>query len=288
MRLFLILVVQRLDNYLYEAFPEYLTHRAFPKFSCPTVGQLDSIRAGCRITHLADRVGDRGHPLASPKYPDPATQQTSKVNGVAPGKPPIVLVETAFLASATSLVWLLSYYFPGIPVLSIFFPIPIALIYLRWGNRAGWMTALVSGLLLLVLMGPIRSILFVIPHGIMGVQLGACWRWRTSWLTSISLGALLGSFGVFFRWWLTSVLLGEDVWMYLMVRIRDFAEWLFVQLGILAEPNLFTIQILAIASILFGRFIYLLVVHIVVLLLFERLGNPIPKAPAWVDTLLDL
>jgi uncharacterized protein YybS (DUF2232 family) len=60
-----------------------------------------------------------------------------------------------------------------------------------------------------------------------------------------------------------------------------------VQLGILAEPNLLAIQILAIASILFGRLIYLFVVHIVALLLFERLGNPIPKAPAWVDTLLD-
>jgi uncharacterized protein YybS (DUF2232 family) len=243
-----------------------------------------SIRARSKIIHL----GDRGHPLASPKYPDPPTQQTSKVNGVPSDKPPIVLVETAFLAGATSLVWLLSYYVPGIPILSIFFPIPIALIYLRWGNRAGWMTALVSGLLLLVLMGPTRSILFVIPYGIMGVQLGACWRRRTSWLTSISLGALLGCFGVFFKWWLTSVLLGEDLWMYLMVIIRDFAAWLFVQLGILAEPNLFTIQILAIASVLFGRFIYLFVVHVIALLLFERLGDPIPKAPAWVDTLLDL
>jgi uncharacterized protein YybS (DUF2232 family) len=226
--------------------------------------------------------------LASPKYPSSPTQQTSKVNGVPPGKPPTVLVETAFLASATSLLCLLSYHLPSIPVFSIFFPIPIALIYLRWGNRAGWMTALVSGLLLLVLMGLTRSILFVIPYGIMGVQLGACWRWRTSWLTSISLGALLDCFGVFFRWWLMSVLMGEDLWMYLMVRIRDFADWLFVQLGILAEPNLLTIQILAIASILFGRFIYLFIVHLLALLLFERLGNPIHKAPAWVDTLLDL
>ncbi|PSB58467.1 DUF2232 domain-containing protein [Chamaesiphon polymorphus] len=226
--------------------------------------------------------------MASPKHPAPPAQQTFKVNGVPPGKPPIVLVETAFLASTTSLIWLLSYYLPGIPVFSIFFPIPIALIYLRWGNRAGCMTALVSGLLLLVLMGPTRSILFVIPYGIMGVQLGACWRWRTRWLTSISLGALLDCVGVSFRWWLTSVLLGEDLWMYLMARIRDFAEWLFVQLGILAEPNLLIIQILAIASILFGKFIYLFTVHLVALLVFERLGNPIPKPPNWVDRLLDL
>ena len=128
----------------------------------------------------------------------------------------------------------------------------------------------------------------MIPYGLMGVQLGACWRRRTGWLTSISLGALVDCLGVFFRFWLTSVLLGEDLWIYLMVRIRDFTEWLLVQVGILAEPSLPAIQILAIGLILLSNFIYIFVVHLVALLMFERLGNPIPKAPAWVDTLLEL
>ena len=241
------------------------------------------------ITHLADRTCDRGNPLASPlKHPAPSEEQTKKVNSVPAGKPPIMLVETAFLASTASLLWLFNYYLPGIPVFRIFFPIPIALIYLRWGNRAGWMTALVSGLLLSVLLGPTRSILFVIPYGLMGVQLGACWRRQSSWLTSISLGALLDCIGVFFRFWLTSAFIGEDLWMYLMARIHDLAEWIFVQLGILAEPSLMVIQTLAIFLILFSNIVYLFVVHLVALLMFEKLGNPIPKAPAWVDTLLDL
>lgn len=223
-----------------------------------------------------------------PQHESPPEQQTSKVNGVPPGKPPIVLVETAFMASTASLLWLLNYYFPIGPIFRIFFPIPIALIYLRWGSRAGWMTALVAGLLLSVLHGPSRSILFVIPYGIMGVQLGACWRRQVGWLTSISLGALLDCLGVFFRFWLTSTLLGEDLWMYLMGRIRDLSEWIFVQLGILAEPSLLVIQVLAIALILLSNFVYLLAIHLVALLMFERLGNPISKAPPWVDTLLDL
>jgi uncharacterized protein YybS (DUF2232 family) len=223
-----------------------------------------------------------------PQHESPPEQQTSKVNGVPPGKPPIVLVETAFMASTASLLWLLNYYFPIGPIFRIFFPIPIALIYLRWGSRAGWMTALVAGLLLSVLHGPSRSILFVIPYGIMGVQLGACWRRQVGWLTSISLGALLDCLGVFFRFWLTSTLLGEDLWMYLMGRIRDLSEWIFVQLGILAEPSLLVIQVLAIALILLSNFVYLFAIHLVALLMFERLGNPISKAPPWVDTLLDL
>ncbi len=227
--------------------------------------------------------------MASPrKHPSPPEEQTPKVTSLPTSKPPIILVETAFLASTASLLWLFNYYLPGIPIFRIFFPIPIALIYLRWGQRAGWMTALVSGLLLSVLLGPTRSILFVIPYGLMGVQLGACWRRQSSWLTSIALGALLDCIGVFFRFWLTSAFIGEDLWMYLMARIHDLAEWIFVQLGILAEPSLFVIQALAIILILFSNIVYLFVVHLVALLMFEKLGNPIPKAPAWVDTLLDL
>ncbi len=218
----------------------------------------------------------------------PPEQKSTKVPHPTTGTPPIVLVETAFLASTASLLWVLNYYFPIGSVFKIFFPIPIALIYLRWGYRAGWMTALVSGLLLSVLMGPTRSILFAIPYGIMGVQLGACWRRRVGWLTSISLGALLDCIGVFFRFGLTSFLLGEDLWMYLMARMRDVAEWIFFQLGIIAEPSLAVIQMMTIGLILLNNFVYLFVIHLVALLMFERLGNPIPKAPAWVDTLLDL
>lgn len=220
---------------------------------------------------------------SSAKEPASATAGAPKIS-----QPPIVMVETAFLASTTSLLWLLSYYVPGVPIFRIFFPIPIALIYLRWGGRAGWMTTLVSGLLLTVLMGPARSIPFVIPYGLMGMQLGACWRRRTGWGLSIWLGAILGCIGVFFQFWLTSVLVGEDLWLYAIARIRDIAEWVCLQLGILAEPSLPIVQLLVLLALLLSNLVYVFVVHTIALLMFERLGNPIPKAPAWVDTLLDL
>ncbi len=227
--------------------------------------------------------------MASPiEHQSSAEERAATVDRPPITQPPIVMVETAFLASTTSLLWLLSYYVPGIPVFRVFFPIPIALIYLRWGRRAGWMTTLVSGLLLTVLMGPARSIPFVIPYGLMGVQLGACWRRRTSWGVSIWLGALLGCIGVLFQFWLTSVLVGEDLWAYAMARIRDLVEWLFGQLGILAEPSLPIVQILVLLALLLSNLVYVFVVHAIALLMFERLGNPLPKAPAWVDTLLDL
>ena len=199
----------------------------------------------------------------------------------------VVLVETAFLASAASLIWLINYYFPIGPILKIFFPIPIALIYLRRGNRASWMTAIVSGLLLLVLMGPTRSIIYLIPYGLMGVQLGACWQRKTSWLFSIILGALIGTLGIFFRFWLSSILIGEDVWVYLITQITQLADWIFLKLGILSQPSFILIQTLALCLIIVNNLVYLFAVHLVALMLLDRLNNPISRPPEWVRLLLD-
>jgi len=200
---------------------------------------------------------------------------------------PLVLVETAFLASTASLIWFMDYYFPMGPLLKVFFPIPIALLYLRWGNRASWMGATVSGLLLSVLMGPTRSILFVIPFGLMGVMLGAVWKRGGNWLISIGLGSLLGSIGFFFRLWLLSVLLGQDLWIYLTTQVTELVEWGFVKLGLLAQPSLLLVQLMALVVVLVNNIIYLFVVHLVALLLLDRIGNSIPKPPKWVQVLLD-
>lgn len=200
---------------------------------------------------------------------------------------PLRMVETAFLASAASLIWFINFYFPLGPVLRVFFPVPIALVYLRWGKRAAWMAALTSGLLLSVLMGPIRSLLFVMPFAFMGVLLGATWHRRVPWLVSITLGTLLGTLGVFFRLWLLSVLSGEDLWIYIINQVTELTEWIFLQLRLLATPSVFFIQLGAVTLIVINNFIYLFVVHLAAWFLLDRLGNPIPRPPHWVQVLMD-
>jgi uncharacterized protein YybS (DUF2232 family) len=197
------------------------------------------------------------------------------------------MVETAFLASTASLIWFINFYFPLGPVLRVFFPIPIALVYLRWGKRAAWMAAVTSGLLLAVLMGPVRSLLFIIPFGLMGVLLGAAWYRRVPWGISIILGTLLGTLGVFFRLWFLSVLSGEDLWVYVINQVTEIIEWIFLKFELLMTPNLLLIQLGAIALILLNNFIYLFIVHLTAWLLLDRLGNPIPRPPHWVQVLMD-
>ncbi len=204
-------------------------------------------------------------------------------------KPPLALVETAFLSSAACLLSLIGDYLPmGRPFLKTFLSLPLVLVYLRWGKRAGWMSVVVSGLLLSVLLGPTRSIFFTIPHGLLGIQLGAFWRRGIGWGWSIFVGSILDSLGLFFRFWLTSILVGEDLWAYTMSRTSDILGWCLEKLGILAEPNLWGVQIAATGLIFLSSLSSLFIIHLVSLLLFDRVGGPIPRPPAWLEEALEL
>ncbi|MBD1868606.1 DUF2232 domain-containing protein [Oculatella sp. FACHB-28] len=226
-------------------------------------------------------------------------QQTGQPELVVPevkaALPPLAMVETAFLASTASLLWLVSYYLSIGAWMRILFPAPIALVYLRWGHRAAWMSALVTGLLLSVLMGPYLSLLFFVPYGLLGVQLGALWKRQAGWTMSIGTGTLISTFGFFFRIWLLSTFLGEDLWIYLTNRITDFTEWILTKLvdwgllGIsaLGQPDLTVIQLVTIGAIICSDLVYLFTVHLAAWLLLERLGNPIPEPPSWVQVLLE-
>lgn len=218
--------------------------------------------------------------------PEPATGNSPRSRQFDPSTP-LVMVETAFLASAASVIWLVNFYFPMGPLLRIFFPIPIALTYLRWGSRAAWMGALVSGLLLTVLMGPARSVLFVMPFGLMGVMLGMFWQRRAAWSLSIFAGSLLGAFGFFFRIWLVSLQLGDDLWLYATAQVTDLLDWILVRLGLLVQPTLLQVQAALVLMIWLNNFVYLFVVHLVAWFLLDRLGNSIPRPPKWVQVLMD-
>ncbi|NEO85732.1 MAG: DUF2232 domain-containing protein [Spirulina sp. SIO3F2] len=200
---------------------------------------------------------------------------------------PLVMVETAFLASAASLIWLINYYFPLGPILRIFFPIPIALLYLRRGDRAAWMGTIVSGLLLSVLMGPTRSVLYVMPYALMGVQLGALWRRGYNWTVSMLMGSLLGTMGSFFFFGLVSFLLGQNLWRYTINQVTVWVNWLVLRLGLLAQPERIWIELAAIALIMLNSVLYLFTVHLVALVMFDRLKTPIPRPPEWVQVLFE-
>ncbi len=199
----------------------------------------------------------------------------------------LTIVETAFLASTATLIWLIGIYLYLSPLLRVFFPIPVALAYLRWGKRTAWMTALVAFLLLSILMGPPRSLQYLIPHGLLGILFGGCWRRRNSWLVSIGWGTLVATGGLLFQLVLLSLLVGENLWVYVNQQVTGVLDWIFSFLGLLVQPEIGVIQAIALLMIVADALVYVFVVHLAAWLLLERLGNDIPDPPAWVQVMLD-
>jgi len=202
-----------------------------------------------------------------------------------PPKPALVIVETAFLASATAIIFLINFYFP-LPFVRLLYPLPTVIVYLRWGARSAWVAVIVTSLLLTILMGPTRSLQYLVPHGLQGILLGYLWRRGVSWFLSVPICTMLGALGTAFQLVLISVLLAENVWLYSIIQASGFLNWLLPQLGILDQPDLMAIQALAIAGIIGSNFLYLLLVHIGAWLLFDRLQMAIPAPPQWLETLL--
>jgi uncharacterized protein YybS (DUF2232 family) len=139
-----------------------------------------------------------------------------------------------------------------------------------------------------VLMGPPRSIQYVMPYGLLGVLLGCLWTRKMDWGRSIALGTLLSATGLFFRIALVSVLLGDDLWTYITVQVTGLLEWAAVQLGLLWRPDLGVVQGAAALMITVNGAVYVFAVHLVAWAVFDRLGLRLPPPPRWVQTLLEI
>ncbi|NJK29362.1 MAG: DUF2232 domain-containing protein [Acaryochloris sp. SU_5_25] len=203
---------------------------------------------------------------------------------------PLPMVETAFLSSATALIWLINTYIP-IPflgtLLRIFFPIPTALIYLRWGKRSAWISACVTALLITVLMGPPRSIQYLMPYGVVGVLLGGLWKRQVSWAVSMGWSMIVMAMGFFFQLNLLSLLVGLDLWLYVNRQITSFLDWAVIKLGLLLQPDILVVQLFAVGLIFLNAILYMLLVHLVAWLVFDRIGVAIPDPPLWLQTFLE-
>ena len=83
------------------------------------------------------------------------------------------IVETSYLASLSSLLWVALYYLPiGGALLRLILPLPMILLHLRRGTKTALEGLLVQFLLLLIIMGPVRGTLFLFPYGILAFWLG--------------------------------------------------------------------------------------------------------------------
>lgn len=190
------------------------------------------------------------------------------------------LMDTAYLAAATALLWIALYYLPvGSPLFRLALPLPLALLQLRHGWRCAVEGVVVTALLLLALMGPIRGLLVLFPYGALALWMGWCWRRSASWWWSWGLGSLIGAVGFLVRVAVLSVLVGQNLWVVITGAAAGLMEKLASLIGHSGAVDLAQVQLLALVLVLFQNIVVVLAMHAAAYWIFPRLKSPIPEPP---------
>ena len=199
------------------------------------------------------------------------------------------LVEGAYLAAATGLIWLALYYLPvGGALFRLALPLPLILLQLRRGNRSGAEGLLLSVLLLTALMGPLRGPLLLFPYGLLSLWLGWSWCRGISWWLSWSGGVVLGTAGFLVRVLVLSLLVGENLWVVITRAGSALLERLIVVLHLPITPDLTQVQLMALLLVVVQEVIYVLSLHALAYWIFPRLKSPIPEPPRLLHGLIAL
>ena len=199
------------------------------------------------------------------------------------------LVEGAYLAAATGLIWLALYYLPvGGALFRLALPLPLILLQLRRGNRSGAEGLLLSVLLLTALMGPLRGPLLLFPYGLLSLWLGWSWCRGISWWLSWSGGVVLGTAGFLVRVLVLSLLVGENLWVVITRAGSALLERLIGVLHLPITPDLTQVQLMALLLVVVQEVIYVLSLHALAYWIFPRLKSSIPEPPRLLHGLIAL
>ena len=199
------------------------------------------------------------------------------------------LMDSAYLAAATALLWLALYYLPvGGPLFRLALPLPLTLLQLRHGWRCAVEGLVVTALLLLALMGPIRGPLVLFPYGFLGLWLGWGWRRRASWWLTIAVGGVIGAAGFLVRLAVLSLMLGDNLWVVITTAAAGLLERISAVLGLGGAIDLAQVQLLALLLVLVQNLMVVLALHAVAYWIFPRLQAPISEPPPALRALVAL
>ncbi len=198
------------------------------------------------------------------------------------------IVETSYLASLSSLLWVALYYLPiGGALLRLILPLPMILLHLRRGTKIALEGLLIQFLLLFIIMGPIRGTLFLFPYGILAFWLGRCWLKEKSWTISLTIGVIIGTLAFFIRVIALSTLVGDNLWVLITRASYGLIEKFIELFNLPFSPSIFDIQLGAIFLIIFQEIVYVLTIHVIAYSLFPRFKLTIPDPPRFLNSLID-
>ena len=199
------------------------------------------------------------------------------------------IVESSYLAAATSLIWIALYYLPiGGAVFRLALPLPLALLQVRRGGKTGVEGVTICVMLLTALMGPLRGPLMLFPYGLLSLWLGYSWEKKWNWWLSWSVGVSIGTMGFLVRVFVLSILVGENLWVIITRAGAALLEKGIDIFNLSFTPNMQQVQIVALGLVVTQEIVYVFCLHALAYWIFPRLKSSIPEPPALLGNLISL
>ena len=199
------------------------------------------------------------------------------------------IVESSYLAATTSLIWIALYYLPiGGAVFRLALPLPLALLLIRRGVKTGFEGVMVSVMLLIALMGPVRGPLVLFPYGLLSLWLGYSWLKGWNWWSSWSVGVAIGTIGFLVRVFVLSILVGENLWVIITRAGAALIEKGTDIFNLPVTPDMTQVQIVALCLVIIQEIVYVLCLHALAYWIFPRLKSFVPEPPALLENLISL
>ncbi len=199
------------------------------------------------------------------------------------------IVESSYLAAATSLIWIALYYLPiGGAFFRLALPLPLALLQIRRGFRTGVEGITICVMLLTALMGPVRGPLVLFPYGLLSLWLGYSWHKRWNWWLSGSVGVVIGAMGFLVRVFVLSVLVGENLWVIITRAGAALIEKGIDIFNLPFTPDMTQVQIVALFLVITQEIVYVFCLHALAYWIFPRLKSSMPEPPRFLGNLIFL
>ena len=199
------------------------------------------------------------------------------------------IVESSYLAAATSLIWIALYYLPiGGAVFRLALPLPLALLQLRRGFKTGIEGVTICVMLLTALMGPLRGPLVLFPYGFLSLWLGYSWNKGWNWWLSWSVGVAIGTMGFLVRVFVLSILVGENLWVIITRAGAALIEKGIDIFNLPFTPDMTQVQMVALCLVITQEIVYVLCLHALAYWIFPRLKSSMPEPPTFLENLIFL
>ena len=197
------------------------------------------------------------------------------------------IVESSYLAAATSLLWIALYYLPiGGAVFRLALPLPLALLQIRRGFKTGIEGVTICVMLLTTLMGPVRGPLVLFPYGLLSLWLGYSWHKEWNWWLSWSVGVVIGTMGFLVRVFVLSILVSENLWVIITRAGAALLEKGIDIFNLPFSPGMTQVQMVALFLVITQEIVYVLCLHALAYWIFPRLKASMPEPPPFLENVI--